>query len=122
MIFAGTTSDPLVCAPELSQISTARAPGPSDSDISPRKALVVSVSTRSATSPTACPVAGQAAVKTCSDSYSVWRTAVGREPVGAQTRVSDPFCPKRASSWKKTSTRSAGQPAATAATRPGAPF
>ena len=84
--------------------------------------MVASVSARGATRPTACPVAGQAAVKAQSDSYSTWRTALGREPLGAQTRVSVPFWPSRASSWKKTSTRSVGRAAATAATRSGAPF
>jgi hypothetical protein len=69
----------------------------------------------------AYPVAGQAAVSTWSDRYSVCRTAVGRESVGAQARVSEPFWPKRASSWKKTSTRSVVWASAMAAIRSGGP-
>ena len=83
---------------------------------------MAAVSALGITAPIACPVAGQTAVITWSDSYSVWRTAVGLEPVGAQTRVKEPFWPNRASSWKKTSTRSPGRAAAITSTLPRAPF
>ena len=60
------------------------------------------------TSPTAAPLAAHTAVSTYSDSRPSWRTRRGREPRRAQTRVSVPFWPNRASSWCQTSTSSSG--------------
>ena len=66
----------------------------------------------------AAPLAGQAAAITHRESYWVCRTAVGRDPRAAQTVVSVPFWPKRASSSNQTSTRLPGCAAATSSIRP----
>ena len=68
------------------------------------------------------PVPTQTAISTYSHSRPFCRTARGRDPLRAQTRVSVPCCPNLASSANQTSTRSAGRAAATAATDSGALF
>jgi hypothetical protein len=48
------------------------------------------------------PVSGFTGANGCTHSYSVCFTAAGREPRWAQTWVSVPCCPIRASSWNHT--------------------
>ena len=48
----------------------------------------------------AAPVAAQTAISTYSHSRPFCRTARGRDPLRAQTRVIVPWVPNRASSWK----------------------
>ena len=59
---------------------------------------MTSVFKRGLSRPSLRPVVGQTAPITHKYSYSVWRTADGREPLGAQTLVVVPCWPKRDSS------------------------
>ena len=83
-----------------------------------RNVWTTAVLSRSLTNPSARPVAGQTVVSTWRLAYAVCFGAVGRVPRSAQTLVSDPFWPNRASSSNQTSIRSPGWVAATSARRP----
>src|ERR1700758_338495 len=49
------------------------------------------------------PRPGQIAPNSWTESWRLSRTIGGRDPIGAQTYSSDPFCPTLASSWNHTS-------------------
>ncbi len=84
-----------------------------------RNVLMIGVSSCGLSRLSACPVSGQTAPTTHRDWYSVWRTALGREPRGAQTLVVVPCWPNRDSSGKSTRSLLSGCAAAIALIRSG---
>ena len=86
--------------PAPSQISTAWTPAGSSRENCSRNRLTTAVFNSGMINAEAAPVAAQTAISTYSHSRPFCRTARGRDPLRAQTRVIVPWVPNRASSWK----------------------
>ena len=101
-----STSIPFWCHPAPSITTTACQPCFVACDINFKCSCIYSLLANGAMMASVLPVAGQTAPNKYADSNCCWRTARGRVPLVAQSRVWV-FCwPNLASSWNHTSTRS----------------
>ncbi len=105
VIESGTFNALALCQPAPSKTSTTCTSLPASSAIMRKCALIKAVFTVGAISADDWPVNGSTAPKMYDHLYSVWRTARGRLPRCAHTRVNVPCWPTRASSWNQTATR-----------------
>jgi hypothetical protein len=105
VIESGTFNALALCQPAPSKTSTTCTSLPASSAIIRKCTLINVVLTVGEISADDWPVNGSTAPKMYAHLYSVWRTARGRLPRCAHTRVNVPCWPTRASSWNQTATR-----------------
>ena len=87
----GTSTALAVWKPAPSHASTACTPASSDAENCFKNLLTTPALSAGLISPSACPVAGHTAVSTHRYWYCVCRTAAGRDPFFAHTRVQRPL-------------------------------